>query len=223
MLRTSTSLLLGSVLFLAACGSDKAPPAGTGSAAAKAAEPTRPAAEPPTPDTVEQPAPAVAPTPDAIRALHKESFGGVTLGMTEPDVRKVLGAPGTKTKPALDEKSNGRSEYFMKWTWPGIEATLGSASATGRFTLRSIKFRAPSTAKTARNIGIGSTRADVAKAYAELADPVFAKDPRFFVAGQSDNLGQNGLSFDFNKGSEFDAQTPEDKVTSMEAAGGAEE
>jgi hypothetical protein len=222
------TLVLGVSLALApACGSDKTTPAPSpapGSAAVHPSEPAVPVDAPSAPSAPAEPsASAVVPTPDAIRALHKELFGGVTLGMPQGDVIKVLGAPGKKTKPAPEEKANGQSEYFAKWTWPGIEATFGSASATDGFTLRSITFRAPSKAKTARGIGIGSTRAEVAKAYADVADPVFAKDPRFLVAGQSSQLGLNGLSFDFNKRTEFDDQTPNDKVTSMEAAGGAED
>ncbi|HLL24648.1 MAG TPA: hypothetical protein VK427_21095 [Kofleriaceae bacterium] len=158
------------------------------------------------------------PTPEAIRALHKERIGGVTLGMTQPEVIEVLGAPTKKTRPAL--LGNAKNEYGVTWTWPGIKAGFGSATKVGRYTLRDITFRKPSKATTARGIGIGSLRKDVRKAYASLEAPPYGGDPRFFVAGAS----QNGISFNFDdKNSEFDDQTPEDKVTSIEASGGAED
>ncbi|HEU0034424.1 MAG TPA: hypothetical protein VFQ53_27565 [Kofleriaceae bacterium] len=208
------------LLLLVSCGSDKtAPP--PSSSRPSSASPV--AAKPAEPEVT--PVASSEPTPDAIRALHKETFGGVTLGMTQAEVVEKLGAPRNKTKPTREEQLNG-PQYFTTWTWPGIEARFGSVSTNGRFTLRSIKFRAPSHAKTARNVGVGSTRAEVMKAYADIADPVFAKDSRFFVAGMSAYPGLNGLEFTFDESPtahERSPQTPEDTVKSMEAAGGAED
>jgi len=215
--------LLFAVMLCVGCKSDKpaatSTPAGsaTGSGSAAAIDA---AVRPPTED-LPPPREPIPPTPEAIHALHKEPIGGVTLGMTEQDVVKALGTPKHKTKAALI--GNAKGEYGVTWTWPGIKATLGSASTSGPFTLREITFSPPSKAKTARGIGIGSTRAEVAKAYAGLLEPAVIEDPRFLVAGALGS-GLNGIELHFDKPGrtdEFGPKDDTDKVTSIEAAGGA--
>ncbi|HUS28866.1 MAG TPA: hypothetical protein VMZ53_10155 [Kofleriaceae bacterium] len=161
-----------------------------------------------------------APSPDAIRKLHAEPIAGVNLGMTDAQVTKILGAPTNKS--AIAALGNTKNEFGMTWTWPTMKAELAGATKKGPFTLRSITFLRASKVKTSRGVGIGSTRAEIASAYAGLEDPIFAKDTRMFVVGASTSYGMNGISFNF-RDDDRDGNLETDRVKEIEWAGGAEQ
>lgn len=216
------SLRAALLVILVACNSGKS---STGGGSASPPDPPKPvaidaAAPVDPPDEVAAPAVrGVEPTRDAVNKLKKEPTGGIILGMTVAELVKVLGKP----------TSSGRAKrvddaFEATYTWPGVKAVFRSTTSAETVLLNRITFSASSTAKTARGIGIGSTRAEVYKAYADIADSTFAEDPRFFVAGVSaGHLGVNGMTFNFPRDSDVSEKAPTDKVTSIELSGGAED
>ncbi|MBA3503080.1 MAG: hypothetical protein M4D80_20635 [Myxococcota bacterium] len=218
------SLRAALLIALVACNSGKS---SSGGGSGSAPEPPKPVAidavapvDPP--DEVDAMAPVVRgaePTRDAINKLKKEPTGGIVLGMTAAELVKVLGKPASSGQAKRVEDA-----LEATYTWPGVKAVFRSTTSVETVLLNRVTFSAPSKAKTARGIGVGSTRAEVYKAYADIADPTFAEDPRFFVAGLSaGHLGINGITFNFPRDSDVGEKAPTDKVTSIELSGGAED
>jgi hypothetical protein len=159
------------------------------------------------------------PSPDEIRKVHAEPIAGVSLGMTDAEVAKILGAPTSKS--AIKELGNAKNEFGTTWTWPTMKAELAGATKTGPFTLRTIIFSKSSKVKTSRGVGIGSTRAEITAAYPNLGEPMFFKDTRMYVVGANTSYGLNGIMFTFQD-DEREGNLETDRVKEIEWAGGAE-
>jgi hypothetical protein len=95
--------------------------------------------------------------------MAKETLGGIQVGATADAVAKKLGKPAQKDKP-VEESATG--EWVTTWTFADDTAvTLASAKAKGPYTVRSVDASGKSKAKTVEGIGVGSTLADLQKAY----------------------------------------------------------
>jgi len=92
-----------------------------------------------------------------------ETFG---VGLTQVEVVKLLGEPASKS-PVIEQFADGT--FVTEWKWPakGIEIGMTSRTTNGAFTLYSIMLKSPSTIRTKHGVGIGSSRADVQRAYGE--------------------------------------------------------
>jgi hypothetical protein len=106
--------------------------------------------------------PAIA--SDDFAAMKKERIGGLGIGTPAAAAIKALGAPSSKGK-ILRQEADGN--YVQLWTYAdkGVELGLSSAKRGGPQTIDSITIKGSSALKTARGIGLGSTAAEVARAY----------------------------------------------------------
>jgi len=124
----------------------------------------------------------------------KEQLGQMHLGLSAQAVQQLI--PG---KPVLgpDELMGADGLYHQEWKYPqaGISLDMTSEKQGGPKSIASISVTGPSTLKTQRGIGIGSSAAAVAKAYGLFRN---AEDstPERFVAGSI----FGGVIFNFEQG-----------------------
>lgn len=110
-------------------------------------------------------APVQAQSMDVIGTdlLKNEQFGTIKIGHTAAQVKEALGAPDKKGEQAEWEADG---EMHQTWIYKGIEIDMIGKEQT----VNSINITAPSTLKTSKNIGIGSSKAEVETAYAGAID-----------------------------------------------------
>jgi hypothetical protein len=172
---TRPTVLASLVVLATACKAELSAPATTGAGEGTALS------EDASVTTPSDPEPAAGPSEEAIDALMQEPIAGVTFGMSEQEVTRLLGPPKRKGKPSpLGEAIGG---FATTWSWPGIEVALSAELKQEPFTVYQVALTAPSTAKTARGIAVGSTRAEVERAYAGLRAAEVGADDSMFVAG----------------------------------------
>lgn len=128
------------------------------------AEPVKEAAPAPAEPQAAEVADA-APEPEGAFSWEREKIGPLQRGQTTEQVEKLLGKPA---EAGDEEFSPATGEYSVFWRYEdkGVSATFTSEEEGGVKTLSSISLFPPSTLKTSRGIGIGSTRAEAEKAYA---------------------------------------------------------
>jgi hypothetical protein len=137
---------------------------------------------------------AVPPVPDAepdpTSILDTETIGGLKIGADEKAILAALGAPKHKDK-AVQEGAT--MEYASDWTWP--TASINMVSDTGKppWKARLISVSKTSTLETTQHIHLGSTRADVEKAY-KRSEEDDGKPDQFLVGSV-----YGGLLFEFKK------------------------
>jgi hypothetical protein len=111
----------------------------------------------------------------------KEQIGQLHLGLAAKAVQQLI--PG---KPVLgpDELMGADGLYHQEWKYPqaGISLDMTSEKQGGPKSIASISVTAPSTLKTQRGIGIGSSAAAVAQAYGRFRNKEDST-PERFVAG----------------------------------------
>lgn len=124
----------------------------------------------------------------------KEQVGKLHLGLSAKEVKQIV-----PDQPARGPEDlwGADGEYHQEWKYPAAGITLGMVSKKkgGPKSIERITLNSPSKLQTQRGIGIGSTEAEVAKAYGPFRN---AEDstPERFVAGS--NFG--GVIFDFQQG-----------------------
>jgi hypothetical protein len=92
-----------------------------------------------------------------------ESIGPVRRGMTEARVKRAAGTPTATSEP---QRAEATGMWEKSWDYPGVQLWFEATRARGTpWVLRAIHVQAGSGWKTRRGISIGSTRAQVAKAY----------------------------------------------------------
>lgn len=119
---------------------------------------------------------------DTFKLMKSETIGTLRLGMTAAQLGQAVPA-----KPArgADQRWEADGQYHQKWTYraQGLQLTMVSEKKGGPKTVEMIDCAARCTLKSARGIGLGSTLADVQKAYAAEFNKEDSKLPGLFVAG----------------------------------------
>lgn len=130
------------------------------------------------------------------RLTQTERLGNLRLGMTSEGIIKILGNPLTQSSRELEHCTGA---YHQDWKYPnqGLVLTLISDTQDGAPTLERIVAEAPSTLKTKRGIGIGSSWNAVQQAYADLEDTEHSISGKEFLIGTFKN--DDIMSFDFQR------------------------
>lgn len=125
----------------------------------------------------------------------KESLGRLKLGQGEDAVVKVLGKPGSKGKAELWEAIGA---WVEEWHYPeqGVTLAMSSEKKGGAKSVLNISAEAPCSLATSRGIKIGSSEADVAKAYGKERSKEESVAGELFVAGSV----YDGVMFTIKKG-----------------------
>lgn len=154
------------LLAAAAVACAKPPPP----AAAPEAE-TAPAAGPETADAAaaadadaEPKACTAAEGGDSFLAMRNEVVGGLKVGLGEAEVKRLVGAPGAVSGP-VDNSAVG--SWGWTWSYPdkGLELEMSAENKGDPKIVSAILVGKRSTLKTRFGIGVGSTLADVKRAY----------------------------------------------------------
>jgi hypothetical protein len=118
---------------------------------------------------------------DDFAAMKKERIGGLGIGTPAAAAIKALGKPSSKGKIELQEADGN---YVQTWTYAdkGVELGLSSAKRGGPQTIDWMTIKGSSTLKTAKGIGLGSTVAEVARAYGAEKNAE-ESSPESFVVG----------------------------------------
>ncbi|MBP9084636.1 MAG: hypothetical protein KBG15_00900 [Kofleriaceae bacterium] len=98
----------------------------------------------------------------ALALLKDEAVGGIRMDMTDQEVIAVLGQPSKKGTP-MEEGATGETVAQWEWKKTGINVLFTDANKTPK--VRGIGLTDPSTLKTKKGIGIGSSRAELDTAY----------------------------------------------------------
>ena len=119
---------------------------------------------------------------ELFKLMKTEKIGELRLEMTEAQIKQVLPAAPKRSAEKL-WGADGR--YHSRWTYSAQGLTLGMVADKkgGPKSLESIGCDGRCTLKTTRGIGIGSTLAEVQKAYAAEFNKEESKLPGIFVAG----------------------------------------
>lgn len=127
--------------------------------------------------------------------LTGESLGKLSLGQKSGDVVRLLGKPESTGKDVMWEAIG---EWVQEWNYPkqGLQLNMSSAKKGGAKTVYSISASAGCTLSTARGMRIGSTEAEVRKAYGAVEDKESSVRGESFVAGSI----YGGVIFNFKKG-----------------------
>ncbi|MCB0713721.1 MAG: hypothetical protein KDD67_15445 [Ignavibacteriae bacterium] len=104
-----------------------------------------------------------------IEEPMEENVGPIYIGMSEGKVVEALGEPAEKT---TFEMWDADGAEHQDWEYPGKGLTVGMWRGDDKkVTVDRITLSSKSTLKTARKIGIGSSREDVKSAYIDDIDP----------------------------------------------------
>jgi hypothetical protein len=124
----------------------------------------------------------------------KEQVGKLHLGLAAQAVQQVI--PG-KAVLGPDELMGADGLYHQEWKYSqaGISLDMTSEKQGGPKSIASISVTGPSKLKTQRGIGIGSSEAEVAKAYGAFRNKEDSTPERFVA---DSNFG--GVIFNFQQG-----------------------
>lgn len=116
------------------------------------------------------------------KKLSEESFGKLVLGGKAKDLLTLLGKPeviGTETR------WEAIGQWVQEWRFPtrGLTINMASDQKNGQKHILNITATAAGKLTTARGIGIGSTEAEVRKAYQDVQDKSASEPGALFVAG----------------------------------------
>ena len=125
----------------------------------------------------------------------KESVGKLRPDLSEKEVTQII--PGKPTR-GPEELWGADGAYHQEWKYPEHGITLGMVSKKkgGPQSIWSITITSPSKLHTQRGIGIGSTEAEVNKAYGRFRNAGDSRPGELLVAGSI----FGGVMFDFHQG-----------------------
>lgn len=139
--------------------------------------------------------PADADERPVIDLLETERLGELRVGLPAEELRKVVSCELKKGDEVYEDATG---EHVQSWDSEtcGVELSMASEQAGGPKVVRAVTITAPSTLKTLRGIGIGSSEADVVSAYRDLRDDGASVKGESFVAGSI----YGGLIFELHDG-----------------------
>jgi len=125
----------------------------------------------------------------------KEQVGKLHLGLSEKEVKQLI--PGQPTR-GKEQLQGADGAYHQEWKYPaaGITLDMVSEKKEGLKTISAITITSPSTLKTQRGIGIGSTEAEVNEAYGRFRNAGDSEHFNCFIAGSI----FGGVMFNFQQG-----------------------
>lgn len=128
-------------------------------------------------------------------ASVEETLGKLKLGQKAAAVIKELGEPASKGENQL---WGATGEWNQEWKYPakGLTLQMAGETAKGPKTLSAITASEKCELATSKQIKIGSTEAEVRKAYAKLENKEEGKPGETLVAGSI----YGGVIFTFKKG-----------------------
>ncbi|HSJ03532.1 MAG: hypothetical protein ACAI34_02530 [Verrucomicrobium sp.] len=142
-----------------------------------------------------QPAPAADLAEKGMALMKTESLDGIRLEMPQSEVLKALGKPAKKGQ---DIEWEAIGEFVQEWRFPdhGLVLNMTSIKKGAAKTVFSVALIPPGKQGTKKGIHLGSTEAEVGKAYGALRDPDSSEKGKTFVVGSL----YGGLVFTFEKG-----------------------
>jgi hypothetical protein len=127
--------------------------------------------------------------------MDSEALGKIKLGRKAADLVALIGKPDSKGK---ETEWDAIGEWVQEWRFKsqGLTLQMASASKGGAKTVLTITAGAPSKLATTRGIHIGSTIAEVTKAYGKVQDKEGSVPGKTLVAGSV----YGGVIFTFSGG-----------------------
>lgn len=127
--------------------------------------------------------------------LKSERLGGLKLDLAEKEVLKLLGKPKTKGTLVLQEADG---VWVQDWEYPeaGLSITMGAEKKAGAKTIARFTASAPCALATKAGIKIGSTAAEVTKAYKAHLDKENPPTAKLITVGSI----YGGILFTIEKG-----------------------
>lgn len=113
-------------------------------------------------------------TPPMEKDLDSEGVGELLIGTKVSKVFSILGEPSSKSKEE-EWGADGLMHQDLFFKDKGVQMNLSRDSIGAEQVISSITIFPPSTLKTKRGIGIGSTHEEVLKAYEGQIDPTTNK------------------------------------------------
>ncbi len=129
------------------------------------------------------------------KLYEADGLGKLVLGQKAEDVTQVLSKPASRgTKMFWD----ATGQWVQDWEYPaqGLSLKVASSEKTGAGTLLMITASGECKLATKRGIKIGSTEAEVKKAYQDVGNAEESKAGESFVAGSI----YGGVIFTFKEG-----------------------
>lgn len=127
--------------------------------------------------------------------VDQEAFGKLALGQKADEVVALLGKPESKGKDIMWEAIG---EWAQEWRYPkqGLRLNMASGKKGGAKTVLMISASRGCEFATKRGVRIGSSEAEVRKAYGAVEDKEASVRGESFVAGSV----YGGVIFHFEKG-----------------------
>lgn len=115
-----------------------------------------------------------------VRPVKKDQIGAFYLGLSEREVQKNMSC---SVKYGKDELWGADGLYHQSWEYPdcGIIFDMTSGDKNATKVIESITLVSPSTLKTPKGIGIGSTEEEVMHAYKERWNKGESREDMFVV------------------------------------------
>lgn len=141
------------------------------------------------------------------KPFEGDSLGKLKLDQTASQLTAIAGKPDDKGKDTL---WGATGEWVQEWRFAagGLKVNMASGKKGGAKTVSSITATSPCKLATSRGIHVGSSEAEVRKAYGNVEDKEQSERGKTFVAGSI----YGGVIFTFEKG----------KVTQIFIGAGAE-
>jgi hypothetical protein len=129
------------------------------------------------------------------KLIEDECVGEITLGQKADQLTALVGKPEGKGK---DVMWDAIGEWVQEWRYPaqGLELNMASKTKGGVKSVLTITATAPCKLATKKGIKIGSSIAEVTKAYQDVQDKEQSDAGKTFVAGSI----YGGVIFTFKDG-----------------------